>query len=119
MGWIMGQYIKGTKEEVEFDLQIINQIIREYWAGLGYTVTLRDGLYVLIGKNALSDENTYDAVTTQWDNAKPIKTIDDLGTPDVNTLWWAFDPSFEPRFVDWRDRLPDGILLKCESVNEL
>lgn len=95
----------GTKEQIEQLLNVVNQIVQSYLAGLGYTVI--DG--AVVAKNAATGADNPEALTTTWAIPQPI----DPGNEDGD--WFIVSPSSDPRFVDWRERIPESIDIQCEE----
>lgn len=110
----------GTKEDVENDLSIINEVAAAWWGQQGYTIIQDSHGKCVVGKNAQTGEDNINAITRTWDLARPIIfTIDDTGEviPEQETEWFIIDPASDPRFVDWRNYLPDGTDIKCRQEN--
>lgn len=101
----MGHYMDGhnmilefaTRPEAEFALQVINQIAAAWWQAQGYTVI--DGQ--LVGKNAATGEDMPDA----------CRTLSWAEIEEGDGTYFFPSPSSDPRFVDWRDYLPEGVTM--------
>ena len=87
-----------TLEDAQTALAVINQIAAAWWQSQGFTV--EDG--ELVGKNAKTGEDAPDkARTTTWDIVQE--------SPD-GTFYFS-SLSNDLRFVDWRDYLPEGVVM--------
>lgn len=95
--------MKGTLADVQHDLAIINQVAAVFWAEQGYTVIDTPQGKAVVGKNAATGEDNHEALTTTW--AVPAQD-------EVEGYWYIVDPASDPRFVDWRDRVPQDVFLR-------
>lgn len=100
--------LTGTLADIDHDLAIINDIAAAWWASQGYTVTQTPGGLAVVGKNFRTGEDDMHALTTSWDTPQM----------DENGLWFIADPAGDPRFVDWRDYIPDGVNLRTTAVTK-
>lgn len=104
----MGEYLIlefETQESATNCLNILNQVAAAWWIEQGYTVeNTEDGL-ILIGKNSKTGEDDPSGITTTWDTVKE--------SPD-GTFYFT-SPTPDPRFVDWRNYMPEGIDLGTEK----
>lgn len=117
----MDQYrLIGTKEQVEHDLAVINQIAAAWWADQGYTVVETSEGRAIVGKNAATGEDNPEALTTSWAEPAPVDYTINEETREVipadGTLWCAPSPSSDARFALWRDYLPEGVVIECEEI---
>lgn len=96
----------GTETEAKHDLEIINLISAQYYAGSGYTVEHGATGFELIGKNAATNQDNPNAQrTVTWDEIK-----------EHNGQFYFTSLSNDPRFKDWRDYLPDGVSMQCQEI---
>lgn len=87
-----------TQEEADTALAIINQVAAGWWSQQGFTIENGE----LVGKNAKTGKDQPEkARTTTWDTVKESPD----GTFYFTTL------TDDPRFVDWRDYLPEGTIM--------
>lgn len=100
--------LKGTLEQVEHDLSIINEIAAAWWASQGYTIIETEDGKAIVGKNAATGMDNPSALTTKW--AEPELLLD---TTDV---WFIPSPSADKRFIDWKSYLPEGVSIECEET---
>lgn len=108
--------LKGTFEQVQHDLAIINQIAAAWWAAQGEIVI--DGK--LYAKDADGNAILDGTPTTTWANPMPVDfTFDKEGevVPAHGTDWFIPSPSSDPRFKDWRDHIPEGVTIECAETN--
>ena len=85
-----------TQSEADNALAVINQIAENYWLSQGYTVINHQ----LVGKkNGVDNPDACKTIT--WDTVKE--------SPDGT--FYISSPSSSERFVDWRDYLPDGVVM--------
>ncbi len=101
--------LKGTVEQVQIDLDIINQIAAAWWAAQGYTVIDTPEGKAVVGKNAATGEDNDKALTTTWAIPQPLDPENEDGE------WFIPSPSTDPRFVNWRDYIPQGVEILCRE----
>lgn len=101
----MDKYLKGTLEQVQHDLEVINAIAAAWWAAQGYTVIDTPSGKAVVGKNAETGEDNPDALTTTWDEPT-----------EGDGFWYITSPSSDARFSDWRAYIPQGVTIQCEEV---
>lgn len=113
--------LKGTLEQIQHDLGVINAIAAAWWASQGYTVIDTPNGKAVIGKNAQTGEDNPEALTTTWAEPMPVDyTIDEetgAVIPADGTLWYIPSPTSDPRFKDWRQYIPQGVEIDCEEVS--
>ena len=100
--------LTGTLEDIDHDLSIINDIAASWWAAQGYTVLQTPDGKAVVGKNFRTGEDDAQALTTSWDAPQM----------DENGSWFIADPAGDPRFADWRDYIPDGVVLRTIAVTK-
>ncbi len=84
-----------TQDAAQTALEIIDAVAAQWWAGQGYTVENGE----LIGRNAKTGQDAPDKTrTTTW--------AEITESPDGTFYFPSL--SNDPRFVDWREYLPDG-----------
>ncbi len=99
--------LKGTLDQVQHDLAVINAIAAAWWAAQGYTVIDTPSGKAVVGKNAETGEDNPEALTTTW--ADPEQGEDGA--------WFIISPSSDARFSDWRAYIPPGVTIQCEEVS--
>lgn len=96
-----------TEKEAQIALAVINEIAAAWWAAQGYVVEDVNGQKQLIGKNAKTGEDMPDkARTTTWAEIEK--------SPD-GTFYFP-SPVNNPKFVNWRDYLQDGLTFPSDKV---
>lgn len=93
-----------SRAECEAVLTLINEIAAAWWQSQDYTVITENGLKQLIGKkNGVDNPDAVRTIT--WDEVKR--------SPD-NTFY-IVSPSTSTNFVDWRDRIPEGVTIPADK----
>lgn len=104
MGNIMKKILVGTFEQATADELLIRHIGAEHHRMQGYEIGMVDGQPVLYGKNAATGETNYEDPVICWDIVKQI-----------GERWYIDSPSNDPRFVNWRDFIPEGVTVQCDE----
>lgn len=90
-----------TRTQAETALAVINQVAAAWWQSQGYTVINGE----LVPKNSDGTDNLTAQRTTTWDEVKKSP----VGTFYISSL------VNDPRFVDWRDYLPQGVSMPADK----
>lgn len=98
--------LAGTLEDVSHDLFLINEIAANWWASKGYTILQTANGKAVVGKNFNTGEDIPDALTTSWDTPQQAE----------DGAWFITDPATDARFIDWRDYIPEGVLLRTTAA---
>jgi len=86
---------------------VVNQIVVAWWVANGYTVVESTDGWELIGRNAFTGLDEPEKTRTiTWDTIKE--------SPDGT--WYFSSLSNDPRFVDWRDYLPDSVSMPNDKA---
>lgn len=100
-------YRTGTMSQAAHDLNIVNMVAASYWQTQGYTVIDTPKGKAIVGKNAITGEDNPAALTITWAEIEELP----------NGRSGFIDPENDARFIDWKERLPQGVSLQCTEEN--
>ena len=97
----------GTQAAAQHALDLIEQVLAPtHFSTLGYTIIDNGGELAVVAKDAATGQDATGSLTTCWDHLKTA--------PDGRS--WFYSPTDDLRFFEWKDRLPEGIVLDIEEI---